>query len=119
MADHDSFGSFFLGFIAGAIAGAVATVLYAPQSGAETRKIIGQKKEEFWEKANVSVDEAYKQAEIAAKEAKDKIDHFATITKNRADELSQKGQELYEDQLGKIKNTIQKAAKEGDIEIQA
>lgn len=119
MAEQDSFGSFFLGFIAGAIAGVVATVLYAPQSGTETRKLIGQKSDEFWEKTNVSVDEAYKQAEIAAKEAKDKFDNFASMTKKHADELSRKGQDIYEENIGKIKSTIHKAAKEGDIEIQA
>ena len=37
MSERSGFGSFFVGFLAGAVAGAIATVLYAPNSGDETR----------------------------------------------------------------------------------
>ncbi len=38
------------GFLIGAIAGAVATILYAPQTGDETRKILRDKREELWKR---------------------------------------------------------------------
>ena len=40
MSERSGFGSFFAGFIAGAVAGAIATILYAPNSGEETREVL-------------------------------------------------------------------------------
>ena len=42
MSERSGFGSFFVGFLAGAVAGAIATVLYAPNSGEETRNTLKQ-----------------------------------------------------------------------------
>ncbi len=44
MAEHNSSG--LLWFVAGAAVGAAIALLYAPQSGAETRQLIGKKTEE-------------------------------------------------------------------------
>ena len=47
MSEKTGFGSFFMGFLAGAVVGAVATILYAPNSGEETRAVLNGKKEEI------------------------------------------------------------------------
>ena len=117
MADHDNFGSFIIGFIVGGIAGAIATILYAPKSGEETRQIIRNKKDEFVEKANVSMDEVYKQAEIVAKDAKDLMDDIASITKSHANEITKKGKESLEEGKDLFKKSVKKVADEADLEI--
>jgi gas vesicle protein len=111
MAERDSFSSFIIGFIAGGIAGAIATVLYAPKSGAETRNALKEKKEEILDKANLSVDEAYKQAEMAAKYARDRFEALANTTKSRAEEVTRRGQVFLEErknQLKGLKNELEK-----------
>ncbi len=117
MADHDNFGSFIIGFIVGGIAGAIATILYAPKSGEETRQIIRNKKDEFVEKANVSMDEVYKQAEIVAKDAKDLMDDIASTTKSHANEITKKGKESLEEGKELFKKSVKKVADEADLEI--
>ncbi len=102
MAERDSFSSFLIGFIAGGIAGAIATVLYAPKSGEETRNALKEKKDELLDKANVTMDEAYKQAEIAAKDARDRFETLANTTKSRAEEVTRKGQVFLEERKGKL-----------------
>jgi gas vesicle protein len=118
MSDRESsFGTFLMGFIAGGIAGAIATVLYAPKSGEETRRVLRDKKDDLIEKANVSMDEAYKQAEIVAKDARGMFDDFSSNTKSYAEEWSKKGRDHFEEGKEKIKGTINKAADAEDIEI--
>lgn len=43
----DNGGKFFLGALIGAAAGAIAGILFAPRSGKETRKIIGDKAKDY------------------------------------------------------------------------
>jgi gas vesicle protein len=43
MADRDDFGSFLIGFVVGGLTGAVVSLLFAPQSGEETRAVIKEK----------------------------------------------------------------------------
>lgn len=66
---------FILGAALGAVAGAAAGILFAPKSGKETRKIIGEKAKEYTEKGK---DIAGKGAEIAREKIKETAD---TISK--------------------------------------
>lgn len=116
MAERDSFSSFFLGFIAGVVAGAVATILYAPNSGEETRSQIKDKKDELLEKANLSVDDAYKQAESAAKVARDRFDTLASTTRERAEDVTRRGQVILEERIGKVKEKAAEIQKEIQVE---
>lgn len=117
MAERDSFSSFLIGFIAGGIAGAIATVLYAPKSGEETRNALKDKKEEILDKANLTVDEAYKQAEIAAKDARDRFEALASTTKSRAEEVTRRGQVFLEERKGKILNSLNSEKDDSNEEI--
>ena len=40
MSDRDDFGAFLIGFIVGGLTGAITALLFAPQSGEETRIMI-------------------------------------------------------------------------------
>ena len=106
MSERSGFGSFFVGFLAGAVAGAIATVLYAPNSGEETRNTLKGKTEEILGKANVSVDDAYKQAETAAREARDRFETLATTTRKRAEDITRRGQVILEEQINNLKKNV-------------
>ncbi len=114
MSDKNGFGSFFAGFIAGAVAGAIATVLYAPNSGEETRDVLKNKTDDILGKANISVDDAYKQAETAAREARDRFETLATTTRKRAEDITRRGQVILEEQI----NNLRKAAPETVVETE-
>ena len=107
MSERSGFGSFFVGFLAGAVAGAIATVLYAPNSGEETRHTLKGKTEEILGKANVSVDDAYKQAETAAREARDRFEMLANTTRQRAEDLTRRGQVILEEHIGNFKKAAE------------
>jgi len=108
MSERSGFGSFFVGFLAGAVAGAIATVLYAPNSGDETRASLKGKKDEILGKANMSVDDAYKQAESAAREARDRFESLASATRQRAEDITRRGQVILEEQIGNFKKVSEK-----------
>jgi len=57
MSEQNNFGSFFAGFIVGGLTGAIVSLLFAPQSGEETRAIIKDKAIELSEKASETFDE--------------------------------------------------------------
>lgn len=107
MSDKSGFGSFFVGFLAGAVAGAIATVLYAPNSGEETREALNEKKDAILGQANISVDDAYKQAESAAREARDRFEALASFTRKRAEDLTRRGQVILEEQIGNFKKAAE------------
>lgn len=116
MSERSGFGSFFTGFLAGAVIGAIATVLYAPNSGEETRAAIKGKKEDIIGKANISVDDAYKQAETAAREARDRFETLASATRKRAEDITRKGQVILEEQINNFKKASTEQAAEPEQE---
>jgi len=62
MADRDEFGAFLVGFLVGALSGAVVALLFAPQSGEETRAMIGERSIELRDRAVEEGKQAYAQA---------------------------------------------------------
>ena len=62
MADRDEFGAFLVGFLVGAVTGGVVALLFAPQSGEETRALIGERSIELRDKAVEGGKQAYSQA---------------------------------------------------------
>ena len=87
MSDRDEFGAFLVGFIVGGLTGAVVSLLFAPQSGEETRALIKDKSIELRDKAQVSAEEAIARAEAAAAEARARADELARQLRDRSKEV--------------------------------
>lgn len=83
MSDRDEFGAFLVGFIVGGLSGAVVALLFAPQSGEETRALIKDKSIELRDKAQISAEEAIARAEAAAADARARADELARQLRER------------------------------------
>jgi gas vesicle protein len=83
MSDRDEFGAFLVGFLVGGLSGAVVALLFAPQSGEETRALIKDKSIELRDKAQQSAEEALARAEAAAAEARARADELARQLKEQ------------------------------------
>jgi gas vesicle protein len=86
--DRDEFGAFLVGFIVGGLTGAVVSLLFAPQSGEETRALIRDKSIELRDRAAETADEAMARAEAAASEARARAEELARIARSRAEEMA-------------------------------
>ena len=86
--DSDEFGAFLVGFIVGGVAGAVVSLLFAPQSGEETRALLREKSIELRDYASQSADEALARAEAAAAEARARAEELTKIARSRAEEVA-------------------------------
>jgi gas vesicle protein len=89
MSDRDEFGAFLVGFVVGGLTGAVVALLFAPQSGEETRALIKDKSIELRDKAQLTAEEAYARAESAAREARARAEELAHEAKVRAEHLAE------------------------------
>lgn len=114
MSESNNSGHFLAGFLAGAVIGAIATILYTPTSGEENRAILKEKKDSFVDKANLTVDDAYKQAEVAAREARDKFDTLASTMQEKAAEASQRGQIILEQRMQELKKKAEAIEEEAE-----
>ena len=81
MSDRDVVGALFVGFILGGLTGALAALLFAPQSGQETRALIKDKSIELRDLAQLSAEEAVARAEVAMDSVRTKL--------KRSDEISE------------------------------
>lgn len=70
MSDRDDFGAFLMGFVVGGVAGAVVALLFAPQSGEETRTLIKEKSIELRDKAGETATKARVEVDRLTSEAK-------------------------------------------------
>ncbi len=105
MSDRDEFGAFLVGFIVGGLTGAVVALLFAPQSGEETRALIKDKSIELRDKAKMSAEEAYARAEAAAKEARARAEELAHEAKVRAEQLAAEVKERGKSALDAVRKT--------------
>lgn len=87
MSDRDEFGAFLIGFIVGGLTGAVVSLLFAPQSGEETRALIKDKSIELRDKAATSAEAAIARAEAAAAEARARAEELAKELRARGKEV--------------------------------
>ncbi len=88
MSDRDEFGAFLVGFIVGGLSGAIVALLFAPQSGEETRALIKDKSIELRDRAQVTAEEALARAEQVAAEARTRADELAKEARARAEDLA-------------------------------
>lgn len=122
MSDRDDFGAFLVGFMAGGLVGAAVALLFAPQSGEETRTLIRDKSIELKDRAVETADEtrvraekaleeARARAETAYSEARLRADELAKLTKERATELQKRGQVVLEEQKTRLGDAIEAGKK--------
>jgi gas vesicle protein len=76
MSNRDEFGIFAIGFLVGGLTAAVVALLFAPQSGEETRALIKEKSIELRDQAQQTAEEAMARAEAIAAEARTRGDEF-------------------------------------------
>ena len=112
MSDRDEFGAFLVGFIVGGLTGAVVSLLFAPQSGEETRALIKDKSIELRDKASVTAEQALAKAEAVAAEARTRADELAK-------ELKAKGETIVTDVKTRSKSAIDavRKPKKSDNEV--
>ena len=115
MSDRDEFGAFLVGFIVGGLSGAVVALLFAPQSGEETRALIKDKSIELRDKAQITAEEAIARAEAAAAEARARADDLARQLRERGQEVyadvRERGQAAYEDVRERGKTAVESIRK--------
>jgi gas vesicle protein len=109
MSDRDEFGAFLVGFIVGGLSGAVVALLFAPQSGDETRALIRDKSIELRDKAQISAEEAIARAEAAAADARARADDLARQLRERGqvvvDDVRESGKSAVESVRSKVSRT--------------
>ncbi len=88
MSDRDEFGAFLVGFVVGRLTGAVVSLLFAPQSGEETRALIKDKSIELRDKAQVTAEEALARAEAMAADARKRAEELTHEARARAEQLA-------------------------------
>jgi len=103
MSDQDTnFGSFLIGFLVGGLVGAAVALLFAPQSGLETRAYIRDKSIELKDKAVETTDQAMAEARLRADaamaELRARTEEIAKLTKRQKVLLEE--QETLEQEAG-------------------
>lgn len=93
-------GGFLAGLLIGALAGAAAMLLFAPQSGEETRRQIRDRTMELRDTVGEKYDEAVDTARERAR-------HLGDEVRSRVDEVQHKGQELLEEQKNRVQAAVQ------------
>ena len=71
MSDRNGIGMLFVGILLGALTGAVVALLFAPQSGEETRTLIKDKSIELRDKAQVTAEQAKAKTDEVVRQIKD------------------------------------------------
>jgi gas vesicle protein len=104
MSDRDDFGAFLIGFVVGGLTGAVVALLFAPQSGEETRTIIKEKSIELRDKAA-------EQADMIAKKASEQYGVIAKKASEQADVIVKKAGEVTTEARTRGKDLVDSAKK--------
>jgi gas vesicle protein len=112
MSDRDEFGAFLVGFIVGGLSGAVVALLFAPQTGEETRALIKDKSIELRDRAQMSTEEALSRAEAMATDARARADELAK-------ELRERGEGVVQDVRERGKGVVQDVRERGKGAIEA
>jgi len=111
MSERDDFGAFLIGFIVGGLTGAITALLFAPQSGEETRTIIKDKAIELKDQTSETVGETITKAEKAAKDAVNRAEVLLEDAKKKASDIAKKGQVLLDESKEKVAKSAPRAKK--------
>lgn len=112
MSDRDEFGAFLVGFIVGGLTGAVVALLFAPQSGEETRALIKDKSIELRDKAQHTAEEALARAEAAVAEARARADELAKQLRERSKEAIEDVRERGKSAVEAVRSKAKKSDEE-------
>jgi gas vesicle protein len=99
----------FFGFLIGALAGAAVGLLYAPQTGDETRQILVENSQKMKENALESIQEAQDTAVAKMNEAQIRIDAINKETKDLLGQLKTVGQNTLENQKSDLEEGYEEA----------
>jgi gas vesicle protein len=110
MSDETRGADFLGGILVGALLGAAAALLFAPQSGEQTRALIRDKGIELKEQASAAGAEARKRVETLEVQAKDRAGQLQAQVKHAVEEGKTAGAKTKEDLL--VKASPQPAAGE-------
>ena len=102
MADKTHTADFFAGFLVGALVGAAAALLFAPQSGEETRILIRDKGIELRDRADEMSAEARHRAAEMQTQARERAVELQTRVKTAVDEGRSAGAERKEELLSQV-----------------
>lgn len=106
MSENKDFGAFLIGFLVGGLTGAAVSLLFAPQTGEETRTMIRDKAIELRDHTAETVEEARVQAEKAWTDAKAKADEWSQLAKEQTEELVKKGEKTLDQGREKLADSI-------------
>ncbi|MBG0783704.1 MAG: YtxH domain-containing protein [Anaerolineaceae bacterium] len=106
MSDHNDFGAFLIGFIVGGLTGAAVSLLFAPQSGEDTRAFIRDKAIELRDKGSEVYEDVRVKAEDTWKETKVKAGEWSQAAKEKTDELITKGEKVLDENREKLAEAI-------------
>lgn len=112
MSDRDEFGAFLVGFIVGGLTGAVVALLFAPQSGEETRALIKDKSIELRDKAQHTAEEVLARAEATAAEARARADELAKQLRERSKEVIEDVRERGKSAVDAVRSKAKKSDEE-------
>ena len=113
MSERDEFGAFLVGFIVGGLSGAVVALLFAPQSGEETRALIKDKSIELRDKAQITAEEAIARAEAVAADARARADELAQQLRERGQEVVEDVRERGKSAMEAVRKTTKKSDETG------
>jgi gas vesicle protein len=108
MSDRDEFGAFLVGFVVGGLTGAVVALLFAPQSGEETRALIKDKSIELRDRASTSAEDLIARAEATASEYRARADELTKLARERASELANEVRERGKGAIEAVRKTTKK-----------
>lgn len=111
MSDRDEFGAFLVGFVVGGLTGAVVALLFAPQSGEETRALIKDKSIELRDRATHSAEDLIARAEATAAEYRARADELTKMAREKTAELANEVRERGKSAL----DAVRKSTKKDDV----
>jgi gas vesicle protein len=103
MSDHqDNFGAFLAGLLLGGLAGGITALLFAPQTGEETRTIIRDKAIELRDQANSTMEDTLSKAEKVGNDAVKQAEGVYNQAKAKVNDVAKKSQVILEEQKEKL-----------------
>jgi gas vesicle protein len=95
-------GNFIAGILTGALAGSILALLYAPDTGKNTRGRLSYQLSNYKDELNDLIDQLKKEKKLLVSDAKDKGDKVVQSAKQKADDLIKEAENLLEN-IEKVK----------------